>query len=62
MRTRWADFRIPPINLWVMPAWHGVASVRLRPETKTRRDRWSPHPAQARIRELLAARGGNHGH
>ncbi len=22
MRVDWADFRIPPINLWVMPPWN----------------------------------------
>ncbi|RMG90770.1 MAG: hypothetical protein D6703_07050 [Zetaproteobacteria bacterium] len=63
MRVHWADFRIPPINLWVMPTWPedpgrqapGQNSSPLRVHTNT-------ITVQQKIRSLLAARGGYHGH
>jgi len=57
MRVDWADFRIPPVNLWVMPQW--------KPDWRIADNRPLHHqtpPSHARLLhrrflQLLAARG-----
>jgi len=57
IRVAWADFRIPPINLWVMPQWkpdwHGtgkrLSHHRVAP--------FSTSLLRRRFLQLLTARG-----
>jgi len=59
VRPSWADFRIPPINLWVMPPM--PAAAQIKPPHRSMRAP-QPNQTQQQIARLLAARGGYHGH
>ena len=52
----WPDFRIPPINLWVMPAWGRDGKTTARTHSIA-----YLHRAIATHRRLLAIRGGTDG-
>jgi len=56
-QLEWPDFRIPPINLWVMPGWGGESTgePHAHPVTQHLRKLINEH------QRLLAIRGGNHG-
>jgi len=50
-QLEWPDFRIPPINLWVMPGWTREAAMAARPHSIA-----YLHRAIATHRRLLALR------
>jgi len=63
LRVDWADFRTPPINLWVMPpmdAWLRAASKR-KHRRRPLAQSGETSEIQRRIMHILRARGGCHG-
>ena len=58
MLVNWADFRTPPINLWVMPKF-SMALPALQHHKVQRRKRRLAHEPQQELLRILAARGGN---
>lgn len=62
MRIYWADFRFPPINLWIMPKImenHRPTFVHRAPGVS---DLTPLSHRQQLITQLLAARGGFYDH
>lgn len=57
MHVDWADFRIPPINLWVLPRWkaiwHGTGDSPSRRQAPSNHTKLLHH----RFMQLLTARG-----
>jgi len=58
-RLEWPALRFPPINLWVMPAWQGISMKQHRRKT---RNSIEAQKLRHTFLNLLAARGGRHGH
>jgi len=58
MQPFWADFRTPPINLWVMPAFVAAQPVARQRKTETPTGAQQHRQRQQLMLRLLATRGG----
>jgi hypothetical protein len=58
-RLKWPALRFPPINLWVMSAWQEMARKQYQ---RRIRNPIESEKLRRTFLNLLAARGGGHGH